>query len=325
MSDFWSGRSVVVTGGAGFLGRVVVAKLRSLGADVVVPRSAEFDLTKAAAADAMFASHPADLVIHLAARVGGIGFNQASPAPLYLDNLMMGTNVIEAARLAGIDTTVLVGTVCSYPKFTPVPFREASLWDGYPEETNAPYGIAKKAHLIHAQVNAAQYGQRLAYLIPTNLYGPGDKFHPSVSHVIPALIKKTVDAKERGDDKVDVWGTGTASREYLYVDDAAEAIVLAAAATALAPTVTVPQPINLGNDREVTIRETVETITRLVGFQGELRWDATKPDGQPRRRVDPQRAEQQLGWRAQMPFEEGLRRTIDWYLANRAEAERSPA
>ena len=197
-----------------------------------------------------------------------------------------------------------------------MPFRESSLWDGYPEETNAPYGIAKKAHLVHAQVNHAQYGQRFSYLIPTNLYGPGDKFHPSVSHVIPALMKKCVDAVESGDDKIDVWGTGTASREYLYVDDAAEAIVLAAELH------DGTEPINLGTDREVTIRETVETIARLVGFDGELRWDPSKPDGQPRRRVDASRAEQLLGWRAQMPFDEGLRRTLDWYLANRDEAER---
>ena len=221
--------------------------------------------------------------------------------------------VIEAARHAAtVDKTVLVGTVCSYPKFTPVPFRETSLWDGYPEETNAPYGIAKKAHLVHAQVNHAQYGQRFSYLIPTNLYGPGDKFHPSVSHVIPALMKKCLDAVESGDDKIDVWGTGTASREYLYVEDAAEAIVLAAELHEGT------EPINLGTDREVTIRETVETIARLVGFEGELRWDPSKPDGQPRRRVDASRAEQLLGWRAQMPFDEGLRRTLDWYLANRA-------
>jgi GDP-L-fucose synthase len=259
-------------------------------------------------------------VVHLAARVGGIGFNLVEPAQLYLDNLLMGTYVIEAARSSStVDKIVLLGTVCSYPKFTPVPFRESSLWDGYPEETNAPYGIAKKAHLVHAQVNHSQYGQRFTYLIPTNLYGPGDKFHPSVSHVIPALIKKCVDAVESGEDKIDVWGTGTASREYLYVEDAAEAIVLAAE---LHEGI---EPINLGTDREVTIRETVETIARLVAYDGELRWDPTKPDGQPRRRVDASRAEQVLGWRARTPFEDGLRATIQWYLANREEAERAPA
>ena len=319
MSDFWPDRSVLVTGGSGFLGRVVVDRLRGLGASVVVPRSADHDLTQPGTAESLLAEHRPATVIHLAARVGGIGFNQAEPARLFRDNLLMGTYVIDATLAAGTEKTVLVGTVCSYPKFTPVPFREESLWDGYPEETNAPYGIAKKANLIHAQVNHQQYGQRFAYLIPTNLYGPGDKFHPSVSHVIPALIKKCVEAVERGEDKIEVWGTGRASREYLYVDDAAAAIVLASEQHDGS------EPVNLGNDHEVTIRETVETIARLVGFGGELRWDPTKPDGQPRRRVDATRAANLFGWRAETPFEEGLRRTIDWYLANRAEAERDPS
>ena len=318
MSDFWRDRPVLVTGGSGFLGRVVVGRLQAAGADVAAPRSSQFDLTVPGAADAMIAANRPSIVIHLAARVGGIGFNQAEPARLFRDNLLMGTYVIDATLAAQIDKTVLVGTVCSYPKFTPVPFREESLWDGYPEETNAPYGIAKKANLVHAQVNAAQYGQRFAYLIPTNLYGPGDKFHPHVSHVIPALIKKCVEAKERGDDKVEVWGTGRASREYLYVDDAADAIVLAGEAHESV------EPVNLGNDHEVTIRETVETIARLVGFTGELVWDPTKPDGQPRRRVDATRAANEFGWRASTPFEAGLTRTIEWYLANRDEAERLP-
>jgi GDP-L-fucose synthase len=320
MSEFWSQRRVVVTGGSGFLGRRVVARLADVGAEVVVPRSADCDLTIPGSAEALLATHLPSHVIHLAARVGGIGYNQAEPAPLYLANLLMGTHVIEAARHAeSVVKTVLLGTVCSYPKFTPVPFAETSLWDGYPEETNAPYGIAKKVQLVHAQVNAAQYGQRFSYLIPTNLYGPGDKFHPSVSHVIPALIAKCVEAVERGADHVDVWGTGTASREYLYVDDAAEAIVLAAESHEGT------EPLNLGTNHEVTIRETVETIARLVGFTGELRWDPTKPDGQPRRRVDASRAEQALGWRARMPFEDGLRATIDWYLAHRAEATEPPS
>jgi GDP-L-fucose synthase len=313
---FWTDRRVVVTGGAGFLGRRVVAELLTNGADPVVIRSAAYDLTQPGAAEDMLSDHRPSHVIHLAARVGGIGFNQAEPAPLYIDNLLMGTHVIEAARAAGVDKTVLLGTVCSYPKFTPVPFQESELWNGYPEETNAPYGIAKKANLIHAQVNAAQYGQRFAYLIPTNLYGPGDKFNPAVSHVIPALIKKCVDAIEAGRDVVEVWGTGSASREYLYVDDAARAVVLATEQHEGT------EPINLGTNHEVTIRETVETIAKLVGFTGELRWDPTRPDGQPRRRVDASRALELLGWKADTPFEDGLRATIDWYLANRDEAER---
>ncbi len=320
MSGFWSGRRVVVTGGAGFLGRVVVAKLRALGADVAVPRSRDHDLTQPGIAEKLLADTTPSHVVHLAARVGGIGYNQVAPAPLYLENLLMGTHIIEAARMApSVEKAVLLGTVCSYPKFTPVPFREESLWDGYPEETNAPYGIAKKAHLIHAQVNRQQYGQQFAYLIPTNLYGPGDKFHPSVSHVIPARIKGCVEAKEQGHGKLSVWGTGTASREYLYVDDAAEAIVIAAEHYQGS------EPVNLGTNREITIRETVELVAAMVGYDGELVWDPTKPDGQPRRRVDPGRAEALFGWRAQMPFEEGLRHTIDWYLANREEAEREPS
>jgi GDP-L-fucose synthase len=319
MSQFWSGRRVLVTGGSGFLGRRVVARLHDHGALVVVPRSAEYDLTVPGVAEQLIADHEPSHIVHLAARVGGIGYNQAEPAPLYLSNLLMGTHVIEAARHApSVEKTVLLGTVCSYPKFTPVPFSEDSFWDGYPEETNAPYGIAKKAQLVHAQVNAQQYGQRFSYLIPTNLYGPGDKFHPAVSHVIPALIAKCVEATEAGRDVVEVWGTGTASREYLYVDDAAAAIVLAAELH------DGMDPLNLGTNDEVTIRETVETIARLVGFDGELRWDPSKPDGQPRRRVDATRAEKELGWHATMPFEDGLRATIDWFLANRAEATRPP-
>ncbi len=308
---------MVVTGGAGFLGRRVVARLVDHGAVVAAPRSREFDLTQPGAAEAMLAEHEPSIVVHLAADVGGIGYNLENPATLYLSNLLMGTHVIEAARHSpGVDKTVLVGTVCSYPKFTPVPFAEVDLWNGYPEETNAPYGIAKKAHLIHAQVNEQQWGQRFAYLIPTNLYGPGDKFHPSVSHVIPALIKKCVEAREAGADRVEVWGTGSASREYLYVDDAADAIVRAGEVD------TTAAPINLGADREVTIKETVETVARLVGFEGELQWDPSKPDGQPRRAVDGSRASEILGWTPSMEFDQGLRATVDWFLANRADAER---
>jgi len=318
MSQFWPGRKVLVTGGNGFLGRVVVSTLRDGGADVVAPTHDECDLTVPGRAESLFAAEKPSHVIHLAARVGGIGYNQVDPARLYLDNLLMGTYVIEAARATGVEKTVLLGTVCSYPKFTPVPFREEWLWDGYPEETNAPYGIAKKAHLLHAQVNAEQYGQHFAYLIPTNLYGPGDKFHPSVSHVIPALIKKCVEAREAGADHIDVWGTGSASREYLYVEDAARAIVIAAESH------DGTDPINLGADREITIRETAEAIAEVTGFAGTLRWDPSKPDGQPRRRIDPGRAAEMLGWTARMDFHEGLRRTVEWYLANRELAEQAP-
>ncbi len=317
-TTYWQSRTVLVTGGNGFLGRHVVEAFRRKGANVVAPRRSAADLTRPGVADALFTEHSPSHVVHLAARVGGIGYNMVEPAPLYLDNLMMGTHVIEAARRCNVDKTVVLGTVCSYPKFTPVPFREESLWDGYPEETNAPYGIAKKALLVHAQVNAAQYGQRFAFVIPTNLYGPGDKFHESVSHVIPALIKKCVEAKERGDAQVSVWGTGTASRDYLYVADAAEAIVAAAERH------DGTEPLNLGNDREITIRETAETIAKVVGFTGELVWDTSKPDGQPRRRVDASRAARILGWKANTDFTTGLRATVEWYLAHRAEADAAP-
>lgn len=318
MSDFWAQRTVLVTGGHGFLGRVVVQHLLERGAHVVAPTHDECDLVIPGAADDLVGTHAPSHIVHLAARVGGIGYNQVDPARLYLDNLLMGTHIIEAAHAHNVEKTVLLGTVCSYPKFTPVPFREESFWDGYPEETNAPYGIAKKAHLVHAQVNHAQYGQKFAYLIPTNLYGPGDKFHPAVSHVIPALIKKCIEAKETGASFIDVWGTGSASREYLYVDDAASAIVLAAEVHDGV------DPINLGSDREITIRETAETIARVTGFTGELRWDSSKPDGQPRRRIDPTRAHERLGWKATMNFAEGLEHTVRWYLAHRDVAEAAP-
>ncbi|MFM8721909.1 MAG: GDP-L-fucose synthase family protein, partial [Acidimicrobiaceae bacterium] len=311
---FWKSRTVLVTGGNGFLGRNVVDAFKSAGATVIAPTHKQADLTLPGVALELFKKHKPSHVVHLAARVGGIGYNQVAPAPLYLDNLLMGTNTIEAARIAGVEKTVLLGTVCSYPKFTPVPFREESIWDGYPEETNAPYGIAKKALLVHAQVNAQQYGQKFAFLIPTNLFGPGDKFHPDVSHVIPALIKKCVEAKEQNLEKIDVWGTGSASRDYLYVKDAARAILLASEMHEST------EPLNLGNNREITIRETAETIARIVGFTGELVWDSSRPDGQPRRRVDASRAERELGWHASTDFEDGLRETVKWFLANRQEA-----
>ena len=316
MSSFWSTRRVVVTGGNGFLGRAVVDRLAATGADLVsAPSSADYDLRDRDAVAAMFAELRPDLVIHLAARVGGIGANQARPADLYLDNLLMGTYVLDEARLRDTAKTVMIGTICSYPKFTPVPFHEESLWQGYPEETNAPYGIAKLAQLVQLQANREQYGQQAIYLMPTNLYGPRDKFHPAVSHVIPALMKRLVDAKEAGDDHIEVWGTGSASREFLFVDDAAEAIVAAA------ELYDGGDPVNLGSDHELPIRDLVDIMVELVGYEGEVRWDTSKPDGQPRRGVDPSRAEKEFGFVAHTTFEEGLRRTLDWYLANRDEAE----
>ncbi len=316
MSDHWSARRVLVTGGSGFLGRAVVAQLDAAGVGaVIVPRSAETDLRDRSATAELFARTRPDTVIHLAARVGGIGYNQVHPAELYLDNLLMGTYVIEEARAHEVERTVVVGTVCSYPKEPPVPFHEESLWDGYPEETNAPYGIAKLAQLVHAQTAREQYGQDIAYLIPTNLYGPGDKFHPAVSHVIPALIKKCVDAVEAGADHIELWGTGSASREFLYVDDAAAGIVLAAEHYSGA------EPVNLGTDREMPVRELVGHIAEATGFTGEVRWDPSKPDGQPRRRVDASRARKSFGFEATTSFAEGLAATVAWYLAHRDEAE----
>lgn len=316
MSGFWSDRTVLVTGGTGFLGKHVAAKLHRRGVgSLATPSSSDYDLRVTDDVERMFNDLQPDLVIHLAARVGGIGANQLRPASLYLDNLLMGTYVIEQARLSGTAKTVVTGTICSYPKHTPVPFSETSLWEGYPEETNAPYGIAKLAQLVQAQSNRAQYGQNVVYLMPTNLYGPGDKFHPAVSHVIPALIKKCVDAREQGADHIEVWGTGSASREFLYVDDAAEGIILAA------EHYDGPDPANLGTDEEVPIRDLVPIIAEATGFTGEIRWDRSKPDGQPRRRVDPSRAADLFGFKAQTPFSVGLKTTVEWYEAHREEAE----
>jgi GDP-L-fucose synthase len=316
MSQDLATARVLVTGGAGFLGSAVRRALSERGAiDIVTVRSRDYDLTDRTATAQLFDATEPDLVIHLAARVGGIGANMDHPAEIYLANLLMGTHVIEEARRTGVDKTVLVGTICSYPKFTPVPFSEDKLWDGYPEETNAPYGIAKKALLVHAQANRQQYGQNCIYVLPANLYGPGDKFNESVSHVIPALVKKFVDARRSSASHVTVWGTGSATREFLYVDDAATGIVDAAERYDGA------EPVNLGTNDEISIRDLAELIGRLVGFQGELEWDRTRPDGQPRRRVDASRARELFGFEAQVPLEEGLRRTIAYYEANPDEAE----
>ncbi|MGH2775258.1 MAG: GDP-L-fucose synthase family protein [Actinomycetota bacterium] len=316
MSVDFEDTRVLVTGGAGFLGSAVRRVLAKRGAtDVVVPRSRDHDLTDRTATARLFDEARPGLVIHLAARVGGIGANMEHPAEIYLANLLMGTYVIEEARRTGVAKTVLVGTICSYPKFTPVPFSEASLWDGYPEETNAPYGIAKKALLVHAHANRDQYGQNCIYLLPANLYGPGDKFNESVSHVIPALVKRFVDAKRSSAGHVTVWGTGSATREFLYVDDAARGIVDAAQHYDSA------EPVNLGTSEEISIKDLAELIAKLVGFQGELEWDTSRPDGQPRRRVDASRARDLFGFEARVPLEEGLRHTIAYYEANPDEAE----
>ncbi|MFT5204297.1 MAG: GDP-L-fucose synthase [Candidatus Aldehydirespiratoraceae bacterium] len=307
---------ILLTGGNGFLGRSVQTMLAERGVtDVHAPTSAAVDFTDAAAAHAAVAAVQPDCIIHLAARVGGIGANLAAPADLYLQNLMLGTNVIEAARAAAVAKTVVVGTICSYPKHTPVPFQETSLWMGYPEESNAPYGIAKLAQLTHLQANRQQYGQRGIYLMPTNLFGPGDKFHPDVSHVIPALIRKCVMARNEGLDEIEVWGTGAASREFLYVDDAARGIVQAAEHYDGA------EPVNLGADRELLVKELVEIVAELSGFEGRIRWDETRPDGQPRRCVDASRARELFGFAANTDFREGLATTIEWYESNRELAE----
>ncbi len=316
MAGFLTEQRVLVTGGSGFLGRAVLERVRAFDpALVAAPGSEEYDLRRADDAVRLFDDVDPDLVIHLAARVGGIGANRERPADLYLDNLLMGTYVLDEARRRGTAKTVMIGTICSYPKLAEVPFSEDQLWTGYPEETNAPYGIAKLAQLAQAQANREQYGQDVIYLMPTNLYGPGDKFNASVSHVIPALIKKCVDAHDAGEDHIVVWGTGNASREFLYVDDAADGILQAA------ERYDGGEPVNLGADEETWIRDLVPLIAETVGFEGEIRWDSSYPDGQPRRRVDPTRAATEFGFKASTPLRDGLRATVDWYLTNREEAE----
>ena len=310
---FWTPRRVMVTGGAGFLGRAVVQQLRSAGArEIFVPRSSSYDLRTSDGVKRALADGMPDLVIHLAAVVGGIGANRENPGRFFYDNAMMGIQLMEQARLTGVAKFVTIGTVCSYPKFTPVPFREDDLWGGYPEETNAPYGLAKKMLLVQGQAYRQQYGFDVIHLIPVNLYGPGDNFDPRSSHVIPALITKCVDARENGAAVIEVWGTGSASREFLYVDDAAIAIVRAA------ELYDEGDPVNLGVGREITIRELVELIARLTGFQGEIRWDPSKPDGQPRRALDTSRARERIGFVAETPFADGLARTVEWYESTRS-------
>lgn len=325
----WSSKRVIVTGGAGFLGRQVCRVLRERGVrdeHLFVPRRREFDLTREPDCARLyrdaFPGRKANVVIHLAAEVGGIGANRRSPGRYFFANMAMALHLIEQARLDGFverehgggagGRFVQVGTICAYPKFTPVPFREDDLWNGYPEETNAPYGVAKKAAWQMLDAYRNQYGLASAYVLPVNLYGPHDNFDLESSHVIPALIRKCVEAQARGEDKIVCWGTGAASREFLYVDDAAEGIVRAA------EVMTEPTPINLGAGFEITIKDLVALIVRLTGFRGRVEWDASKPDGQPRRCLDTSRAAALLGWRARVGFEEGLKRTIEWYRQHHA-------
>lgn len=305
---FWAERSICVTGGTGFLGTHVLEKLRARGAGrVSAPGSREYDLVNPEAVRALLRDSGPDLVLHLAAHVGGIGANQAHPAEFLYDNLMMGVQLLHEAWRAGVAKFVAVGTVCSYPKFTPVPFREEDLWNGYPEETNAPYGLAKKMLLAQSQAYRQQYGFKAIYVIPANLYGPGDNFDLETSHVIPALIRKCLDAVESGKQEVVVWGDGSPTREFLYAEDAAEGILLAAEHFDSS------EPVNLGSGNEISIRELTERIARLTGFEGRLVWDTRRPNGQPRRAIDASRARERFGFVARVPLDEGLRRTIEWY------------
>ena len=308
MSTEFPYQRVTVTGGAGFLGRFVTEKLRAYeGVEVFIPRSREYNLIEKDEIVRLLDDSRPDLVIHLAAVVGGIGHNQKNPGKFFYDNLMMGVQLIEQSRLRGVKKFLAAGTVCAYPKFTPVPFKEDDLWNGYPEETNAPYGLAKKMMLVQSQAYREQYGFNSIFLLPANLYGPGDNFDLETSHVIPALIRKCVEARRSGAAFIEVWGSGKPSREFLYVEDCADGIVRAAASYDKS------DPVNLGNGREVVIKDLVETIARLTGFEGAIHWLTEKPDGQPRRQLDVSRAVEKFGFRAKTSLEEGLRRTIAWY------------
>lgn len=298
---------VLVTGGGGFLGTHVVERLRANGIEPFVPRRRDYDLTVAADAERLFADARPELVLHLAAEVGGIGANRANPGRYWYANLMMGAHVLEQSRLHSVGKVVVLGTICAYPKFAPVPFREEDLWNGYPEETNAPYGIAKKTLLVGAHGYREQYGMNVVFLLPVNLYGPRDNFDLETSHVIPALIRKMVEGQERGEREIVLWGDGSPTREFLYVDDCAEAIVLAA------ERYDGPEPVNLGTGKEISIRDLAELIGELTGFDGEIVWDTTKPNGQPRRRLDVFRAEELFRFRASTALRDGLERTIAWY------------
>ena len=312
MSTFFENRRVVVTGGAGFLGGFVTSGLQERGCqNILVPRIEDYDLVEMGDIIRMYEEMKPDVVIHLAAVVGGIGANREHPGEFFYKNLMMGVQLIEQARLRNIEKFIAIGTVCAYPKFAAVPFKEDDLWSGYPEETNAPYGLAKKMLLVQSQSYRDQYGFNSIFLLPVNLYGPGDNFDPASSHVIPALVRKCVEAVESGADHIDCWGTGKASREFIYAGDAAEGILLAT------EHYNGSEPVNIGAGFEITIRDLAEKIARLTGFAGEIRWDSSQPDGQPRRCLDVSRAKEYFGFEARMPFDEGLKATIDWYIANR--------
>ena len=307
-----TGTKAVVTGGAGFLGSHLVEKMRGRGAsDIFVPRSKDYDLTQPEAVSRMYDEAQPDIVIHLAAVVGGIGANREHPGEFFYKNLMMGVQLIEEARRRDIEKFVSIGTICAYPKHTPVPFKEENLWDGYPEETNAPYGLAKKMLLVQCRSYGDQYGFNGIYLLPVNLYGPRDDFDLETSHVIPALVRKCIEAREDGRDHITAWGTGRPSREFLYVKDAAEGILQAT------EHYNKPEPVNIGSGMEITIKDLVERIADLTGFKGDIRWDASKPDGQPRRCLDTSRAYEEFGFQAETPFDEGLRKTIEWYESER--------
>jgi GDP-L-fucose synthase len=308
MNGFFENRRIVITGGAGFLGSYVIEGLQRRGCkNILIPKIEDYNFVELGDIVRMYNDMKPDIVIHLAAVVGGIGANREHPGKFFYENLMMGVQLIEQARLRKLEKFVAIGTICAYPKFTPVPFKEDDLWIGYPEETNAPYGLAKKMLLVQSQAYRAEYGFNSIFLLPVNLYGPKDNFNPSSSHVIPALIKKCLDAIDAGDDHIDCWGTGAASREFIYASDAAEGILLAA------EHYNGPEPVNIGAGFEITIKDLVTKIVKLTGFKGQIRWDPTKPDGQPRRQLDVSRAKNLFGFEAQVLFDEGLRRTIDWY------------
>ncbi|OJX45939.1 MAG: GDP-fucose synthetase [Chloroflexi bacterium 44-23] len=312
MSQFWQNRAVCVTGGAGFLGKVVTRKLDERGArEIFVPTLEQYDLVDPQAIDRLLDDANPDIIIHLAAHVGGIGANREHPAEFFYDNLMMGVQLMHKAWQRGVEKFVAIGTVCAYPKFTPVPFKEDDLWIGYPEETNAPYGLAKKMLLVQSQAYRDQYDFNSIFLLPVNLYGPGDNFNPQSSHVIPALIRKCVEAQEANQPSIEVWGDGSPTREFLYVEDAAEGIVMAA------EFYNESLPVNLGSGNEISIKDLAEKITDLTGYRGEIIWNRDKPNGQPRRALDITRAYDKFGFRAKVDFNEGLKATIDWYLANK--------